>query len=154
MQKSPLVSTFPELTKHIDKEVLALGYLKMNRSLVDTIINMLILSTVGIILKNMIRKDPVHYLLLSENAIHHVVLQGTDIKTREDFLISDMSNCTVTDSNNTLWHIAFTHKGQSHSFDVFRYFLPDDDGSYTSDTELMKRIGDMTSLFQQKLATA
>ena len=147
MQKSPLVADFSSLTKHVNGEILAVGSLKVERSLKDSIINMLISSVFGTILKTMFKKDPSHYLLLSENALHHITLQGEELKSREDFLLSEMSGKSAADKSNTLWHLSFTHKGQQYSFDVFRYLLMDDDGGYTSDTDYMKKIDTMTSMF-------
>lgn len=151
MGKNPLVSDFSSLTRHVGGNILAVGSLKMKRSLKDSIIGMLISSVFGTILKTIFKKDPLHYLLLSDNALHHITVLEGQLQKREDFPLSELSAKSAADQNNTLWHLSFTHKGQPYSFDVFRYLLQDEDGSYTSDTEYMKKVDTMTGMFVQAL---
>lgn len=146
MQPHLLVADFSSVTRHVDREILALGALRRSRSLTDTLLNWLVSSAFSVIVRNILRKDPLHYLLLSRNALHHIALREDTLTMREDFPLQEISDKTVTDKNNTVWHVAFTHNGKKHVFDVFRYLMPQADGTYPTDTEYMNKIGEMTAL--------
>jgi len=142
-----------KISQHLGTEVVAAGAVQLKRTLLESVIQFLILSVFGALLKTILSnfvKQKQSYLVLSSKALHEVTFVGGSLSNRRDFPL-DAIRAPEATSDETSLRVAFDCSGTRETFKLFQYQWFDMDGAYSTDTAEMKRVGELTSRMERTL---
>jgi hypothetical protein len=144
-----VLGKFKSITSELQQPIHALGAVKPARDAKDSILRTLCSSLFGTGVTTMFWKDKTRYVAVDDAGVYLLTFKGKDLESNAHYAWSTITNIR-TSVDEQFVNIGFGHAGEKISWQILRHQITEPDGTYMTDVEAMKQVGEMTASMEAR----
>jgi hypothetical protein len=94
-------------------------------------------------------KDKTRYVAVDDAGVYLLTFKGKDLESNAHYAWSTITNIR-TSVDEQFVNIGFGHAGEKISWQILRHQITEPDGTYMTDVEAMKQVGEMTASMEAR----